>query len=144
MDIRHFARTPAVTCSRTTPIAAVADLMEAHDVGSVVVLDENEAIVGIVTDRDLVVRAMADRRDLDTPVAKVMSENVIWIREDSPVFAAATEMATAGCRRMPVLDSQGTVRGMVSLDDLLVLFARQTDKLAEIIGSEVASPNLQA
>ena len=144
MDVRQVVRTPAVTCSRTTPISEVAGLMEARDVGSVVVLDEDGAIVGIVTDRDLVVRAMADGRDLQTPVAKVMTENVIWMREDSPVFVAATEMATAGCRRMPVLDPQGTVTGMVSLDDLLVLFVRQTDKLAEVIAGEAASPNVAA
>jgi signal-transduction protein with cAMP-binding, CBS, and nucleotidyltransferase domain len=83
---------------------------------------------------------MAEQRGLDTPVSKVMSEDVVFLREDATLFAAATEMATAGCRRMPVLDEAGTVMGLVALDDLLVTFARQTDKLSEAIASEIAHP----
>jgi signal-transduction protein with cAMP-binding, CBS, and nucleotidyltransferase domain len=141
MDLHPFVRTPAVTCMRETPIGKVARLMEAHGVGSVVVMDQDEQLAGIVTDRDLVTRARAEQRGLDTPVSKVMSEDVVFLRDDATLFAAATEIATAGCRRMPVLDKTGMVMGLVTLDDLLVVFARQTDKLSEAIASEIAHPS---
>jgi signal-transduction protein with cAMP-binding, CBS, and nucleotidyltransferase domain len=140
MDLHSFSLVPPVTCSLETPVLEVAQLMDAHNVGSVIVLDDEGRLAGIVTDRDLVVRAMADGRDSDTPVTKVMTSDVLWLREDTPLFAAATEMATAGCRRMPVLDAQSRVTGLVSLDDLLTVFARQTEKLAEVVSSEIANP----
>ena len=140
MDLHPFVRTPAVTCTREAPIGEVARLMEAQGVGSVVVMDQDEHLAGIVTDRDLVIRAMAEQRGLGTPVSKVMSEDVVFLRDDATVLAAATEMATAGCRRMPVLDETGIVMGVVALDDLLVVFARQTDKLSQAIASEIAHP----
>jgi len=137
MEVRHFARTPAVTCTLETALSVVARLMDDHDVGSVVVVDDDGRIAGIVTDRDLVVRALAAGLDPDTPVTKVMTSDVLWIRDDTSLFAAATEMATAGCRRMPVLDGHARVIGMITLDDLLTVFARQTAKLAEVVVSEL-------
>jgi signal-transduction protein with cAMP-binding, CBS, and nucleotidyltransferase domain len=127
-----------------TPISAVARMMEANDVGSVIVLDDDERLAGIVTDRDLVVRAMADGRELETPVAKVMTSDVIWLRDDASLFAAASEMSTAGCRRIPILDQHSHVTGVIALDDLLTVFAQQTDKLAHVIGAEIANPNISA
>jgi CBS-domain-containing membrane protein len=70
-----------------------------------------------------------------------MTSDVLWLRDDTPMFAAATEMATAGCRRMPLLDDEGRVAGMITLDDLLTVFARQTEKLAQVVGSELAIPH---
>lgn len=142
MDLHNFGHTPAITCSLATPIADVAGLMDTHNVGSVIILDDDGQLAGIVTDRDLVVRAMADSRDPSTSVAKVMTSDVLWLRDDMPLFAAATEMAAAGCRRMPILDADARVTGLIALDDLMTVFARQTEKLAEVVGSEIANPNL--
>ncbi len=139
MELQRFGRAPAIACTAVTPISEVAVLMDTHDVGSVVIVDEDGRLSGIVTDRDLVVRAMADGRDPSTAVSKVMTSDVLSLREDTPLFAAATEMATAGCRRMPVVDEQARVTGMITLDDLLTVFARQTEKLAEAVSSEMAS-----
>ena len=142
MDLRSLGHAPPVTCSLDTPVSEVAGLMDTQNVGSVIVLDDDGRLAGIVTDRDLVVRAMADGRDPDTAVAKVMTSDVLWLREDTPLFAAATEMATAGCRRMPILDVRARVTGLIAPDDLLTVFARQTEKLAEVVSSEIANPNL--
>jgi CBS domain-containing protein len=138
MNLQEFTQTPAITCSPETSLAEVASLMERRDVGSIVVLDERGALAGIVTDRDLAVRGLAHGRVGDTRVAEIMTPNVIFLREDADVFAAATEMATAGCRRMPVLDLHGHLTGVIALDDLLTMFARQTDKLAGVVAAEMA------
>lgn len=137
MNLHEFLHTPAITCAPDTSLADVATLMDRHEVGSIVILGTDGRLAGMVTDRDLALRGLAKRREPDTPVAEIMTEPVVFIREDATVFAAATEMATAGCRRMPVLDMNGQVIGIVSLDDLLTLFARQTDKLAEIAAAEM-------
>lgn len=136
MNLHEFIHTPAVTCTPDTTLAEAAALMEANDVGSLVVVDHGKP-VGIVTDRDLTIRGMARRREPDTPIEEIMTPRVVFLREDASVFAAATEMATAACRRMPVLDMNGKIIGVVSLDDLLTLFARQTDKLAEAVSAEM-------
>jgi CBS domain-containing protein len=118
-------------------VADVAHLMESNDVGSVVVTDEAGHLLGIVTDRDLAIRALGRRREPDTPVDEVMTPNVSFLRADANLFAAATEMTTAGCRRMPVVDEDGRITGVISLDDLITVFARQTDKLAETVAAEM-------
>jgi signal-transduction protein with cAMP-binding, CBS, and nucleotidyltransferase domain len=137
MNLHDFIQMPAVICSPKETLVGVARLMEANDVGSVVVIDSGAHIVGIVTDRDLAIRALAHRRTPDTRVDKIMTPNVTFLREDADVFTAATQMATSGCRRMPVVDAEGHTKGVVSLDDLLTLFVRQTDKLAEIATAEM-------
>jgi signal-transduction protein with cAMP-binding, CBS, and nucleotidyltransferase domain len=139
MDLQRFGHAPPVACGTATPISDVAVLMHTHNVGSVVVLDDDGRLAGIVTDRDLVIRAMADGRDPNTAVSNVMTSDVLSLRADTPLFAAATEMATAGCRRMPVVDEQARVTGMITLDDLLTVFARQTEQLAQAVSSEIAS-----
>jgi signal-transduction protein with cAMP-binding, CBS, and nucleotidyltransferase domain len=137
MNLHEFMHTPAVTCSRDTGVADVARLMETNDVGSVVVLEADGQLAGIVTDRDLAIRVVGRRHEPDTPIREIMTPNVVFLREDTNLFAAATEMATAHCRRMPVIGADGRIRGVVSLDDLLTLFARQTDKLAEAVAEEM-------
>jgi signal-transduction protein with cAMP-binding, CBS, and nucleotidyltransferase domain len=140
MNLHEFMHTPAITCSVETTLTEVAHLMDLHDVGSVVVLDAHSQLAGIVTDRDLAIRAVGQRREPGAPVREIMTGNVTFLREDTNVFAAATEMVSAHCRRMPVIGMDGTVKGVVSLDDLLTLFARQTDKLAEAVAAEMPNP----
>jgi hypothetical protein len=111
MNLHEFMHTPAATCSRETTATQVAQLMETSDVGSVVVLDAAGQLAGIVTDRDLAIRAVGHRREPDTPIQELMTPNVVFLRDDTNVFAAATEMATAQCRRMPVIGRDGHVKG---------------------------------
>jgi CBS domain-containing protein len=143
MNLTEFMHTPAVVCPPTATLVDVSRLMASNDVGSVVITDVEGGLAGIVTDRDVAIRGMAHRREPDTPIAELMSPTVVFVREDANVFAAATEMVSAGCRRMPVLDAQGHVKGVIALDDLLTLFARQTDKLAEVVAVEAPRPVMQ-
>ena len=67
----------------------------------------------------------------DTAVHAVMTREVEWAGEDIDVFEAATKMVERGCRRLPLLDVGGHLTGIMTLDDLLPLFARQIDKIAD-------------
>ncbi len=139
MDLREFIHSPAVTCRPDTSMSEAAGQMEKYNVGSVIVTDTNGGVVGILTDRDIAIRGVAAERQPRTPVVEVMTKNVIWLREDADVFDAAKQMANVACRRLPVMGADGTLKGVVALDDLMLLFARQTDNLASTVAAESAT-----
>jgi CBS domain-containing protein len=140
MNLHEFIHSPAITCTPATTLADAAAEMDRYNVGSLVVIDVGDQITGILTDRDLVVRGMAKRREPDTPVREVMTPNVVSLREDADPFDAAHQMATSGCRRLPVVGIDGALRGVIALDDLMILFARQTDELAHAVAWSTTSP----
>jgi len=105
------------------PNATVADaaaLMRQLDVGSLPICDGSR-LVGMVTDRDITVRSAADGRDPHlTPVRDIMSSGVAWATEGDPVEEAARIMREHQIRRLPIVDEQHSLVGIVSLGDLAV------------------------
>jgi CBS domain-containing protein len=96
----------------------IAELMRDDDIGSVMVTQGND-LLGVVTDRDLVIRALAEHRDVRSVKAReVMSNGVFCCTEDTPVEAVLAEMADEQVRRVPVLDGAHHLVGVVSLGDL--------------------------
>ena len=94
--------------------------MRKLDVGALPVVKEGK-LKGIVTDRDIAVRAVAESRDLTTTlVDDVMSRDVLSVREDDDIQTAAQVMADRQVRRLPVLDRQGKLIGILSMADLAV------------------------
>jgi signal-transduction protein with cAMP-binding, CBS, and nucleotidyltransferase domain len=138
MDLHEF-RTPAVSCQPGLSLAEAAAKMDSHGVGSLVVVDEGGGIVGIVTDRDIAIRGIAKESPPSTQVSEVMTRDVTSLSEDADLFDVASRMASTECRRMPVVDANGTLTGVVSLDDLMVLFTRQTDHLVQVMAAEQAT-----
>lgn len=141
MEIREVKHRPVITCTPTTSITTAAIRMKEERVGSIVVLDEHERIVGIATDRDLVVRALAEGADGTTPIDRVMSTDVSYVFDNADVCTAATEMAARGIRRLPVLDRRGHLCGLVSFDDLIVGYSEEIDRLARAVRKELATPS---
>lgn len=137
MKLQEFL-TPAVTCRPETSLLEAARLMASSNVGSVVVLGDLDQVIGIVTDRDLALRGLGEQRQPATPVAEVMTRDVVLLREDADLFDASRQMAASECRRLPVMRMDGTLLGIVTLDDLMVLFAHQTDSLANAVAAEIA------
>ncbi len=108
------------------PAAAMA--MRKLDVGSLPVVKEGR-LEGILTDRDIAVRAVAENRDLTTAlVDDVMSRDLATVQEDDDVQAAARLMANRQVRRLPVLDGDGKLTGILAMADLAV--DRQTQQVA--------------
>lgn len=102
-----------------TSLVEAARAMRDHDVGNVLVLDD-VSVRGIVTDRDIVVRAVADGRDpAATVLAQISSEEPVCVTEDDTVDHAVELMRRHAVRRLPVVD-QGQPVGIVSLGDLAV------------------------
>lgn len=106
----------AVDASDT--IQAAASAMASQDVGALLVQTESK-VIGIVTDRDIVVRGLAEGLGLDATVSQVTSDQVVAVAPDDPVAAAVEVMRDAAVRRVPVLDG-GVAVGIVSIGDLAV------------------------
>jgi CBS domain-containing protein len=102
----------------------VARIMKDRDTGVVPVVDGRK-IIGLITDRDIVVRGLADGKDLENArVADLMSRQVRSVREDTPVNEALELMSRAEIRRVPVVNQNDELVGIVSLGDISI----NTDK----------------
>jgi len=99
-----------------------ASFMLSEDAGSMPVSD-GDRLVGMITDRDIAVRGVAKGYGPDTRVSELMSADVICAREEDDVEEVAAKMSKAQVRRMPVIDSNERLCGIVSLGDL----ARESD-----------------
>jgi len=116
------------------PEATLADagkLMKDRNVGDVVVVEYDEPI-GILTDRDLAMAVTVDGAGPQTPVSEVMSRPVVTIREEQGVFNATQYMLGYQIRRLPVVNEDDKLVGIVTLDDMLSLLSRE---LANVIKS---------
>ena len=98
-------------------IREAALVMAAADVGSLPVSD-NDRLVGMVTDRDLVLRANAKGLGVDTPVRDVMTAQIRYCRDDEDVASVAKNMAELGVRRLPVVDRDKRLVGIVALSNI--------------------------
>jgi len=96
-----------------------AAMMAEQDVGALPVCDGSR-LQGMITDRDIAVRAVANGRDADTPVREVMSEDVIWCSEDDGTQDVLERMGQRQIRRIPVVDANRNLVGIVSLGDLAI------------------------
>lgn len=99
-----------------------AKFMLSEDAGSMPVSD-GDRLIGMITDRDIAVRGVALGYGPDTPVSELMTDEIICVREDEDVEEVATKMSRAQVRRLPVLDANERLCGIVSLGDL----SRETD-----------------
>jgi CBS domain-containing protein len=101
-----------------TPLTDVAKLMRDEGIGAVPVV-ENEKLIGMVTDRDIVVRAAAERLDLAQTAARyVMSGGMLYCFSDQSVEEVLDNMGSLQVRRMPVVDRDKRLVGVVSIGDL--------------------------
>jgi len=99
-----------------------ANFMLSADAGSIPVT-EGDRLIGMITDRDIAVRGVAKGHGPETPVRELMTSDIISARDDDDVEEAATKMSEAQVRRLPVIDGQQKLCGIVSLGDL----SRETD-----------------
>jgi CBS domain-containing protein len=102
---------------------AMADL----DVGSLPVCDGRK-LVGMITDRDIAVRAVAEGKSVDTPVSEVMTDDVVWCNETDPVNDVLQQMGDAQIRRIPVIDANRNLVGIVALGDLALEEEEEVDE----------------
>ena len=126
-------------CQTTDSLVRVAQLMKSEDVGAVPVIDSAaKKLVGMVTDRDIVVKGLAaGRSPQDATVREVMTTDVVTCREDEDVSAAVSRMADRKVRRIPVVDRNGMLQGIIAQADIATRVHRDktTGELVEAISA---------
>lgn len=105
------------TASREMSLTEVAKLMREGDMGALPVV-ENGKLVGIVTDRDIVVRAIAEGKDFETKIGDVMTTEVFSAKEDDFIFEAIRLMGDKQIRRIPVINETGELAGIIAIADI--------------------------
>ncbi|HEY4029649.1 MAG TPA: CBS domain-containing protein [Caulobacteraceae bacterium] len=125
-----------VTAKPTDAIKKVANIMKEVDTGAVPVSD-NGKVVGLITDRDIVLRVVAEGGDLNGPVSAVMSEDVQTCREDDNLADAAARMGSNQLRRLVVVNDAGRLVGILSLGDIAQDYgAKKVGQTLEEISAE--------
>jgi len=135
---RVCSRVVATASSHET-IRVAAQRMAAMDVGALVVLEAADGgrPIGVVTDRDIVLRCMAVCLDPDqTEIGGIMTDQVHSVDEDDSVEDALEQMAKAGTRRLVVLGGRGRLAGILSLDDALDVMAEEAGAVRRVLGSQ--------
>ncbi|MBW5480558.1 CBS domain-containing protein [Streptomyces bambusae] len=139
MNVSASMSVPAVSVTSSTTIGEAARQMDVYGVGCLVVT-EGEALCGVVTDRDITVRAVAAGLDPDDPVREVMTSPAVTIDVADDIHAAYRIFRGSAVRRLPVLDGPRVV-GMLTVDDLLMdVFRRVADLLGPIAWSVLEEP----
>ncbi|HHV65889.1 MAG TPA: CBS domain-containing protein [Peptococcaceae bacterium] len=119
MQVKDIMTTDVNFVTTTTTIPDIARVMKQKDIGSVPVLQNNK-VVGIITDRDIVLRVLAENKDYNKVTAgEIMTADPVCINEKEDVDTAAEMMAEYQVKRLPVL-SKGNLVGMLSLGDLAI------------------------
>jgi CBS domain-containing protein len=138
--VEDVISTDIVTAERDTPLATVAALMAENDVGSVIVTDDSgETPIGLITDREIALAVESEPEIGERTAEELVSSDLLTGRSDMTVFEALDEMNDAGIRRLPIVDEDGTLTGIVTLDDLLVLLGGNLGTAAELIATQTSS-----
>jgi CBS domain-containing protein len=126
-----------------TPISEVAQLMESENVGSLPVL-EGDALAGIVTDRDIVVRAIAKGKDpRGMPVREVTSRELVTVYAEDDLASALEKMAHEQVRRLPVVDEENRLVGVLAQADVALEAKEKTvGEMVEEISKSPTGPRL--
>ncbi|MBA2642166.1 MAG: CBS domain-containing protein [Actinobacteria bacterium] len=129
--------------SPDTPLSQVAELMESEDIGAIPILDGDQ-LAGMITDRDIVIRAVAKGKDpRGMPAREISSRDVVTVRPDSNLSEALELMAGHQVRRLPVVDEDNRLLGVVSQADI-ALGAREkaVGEMVEEISKPPEGPRL--
>jgi CBS domain-containing protein len=105
------------TASREMTLREVARLMREGDMGAMPIVEDGK-LIGIVTDRDIVVRAIAEGRDASTRIGDVMTTEIFSVKPDDFAFEAIRLMGDKQIRRVPVINEAGELAGIIAMADI--------------------------
>ena len=141
MSVGEYCNREVVITKRDTEIDEAAKLMRKFHVGDLVVVDSSAGMqrpIGIVTDRDLVVRILAKDEPLEeVTVGDVMGSELHTAQESDELWSTLDRMRQLGVRRMPVVDEKGGLVGILTADDVLELLTEGMSDLVQLIAREI-------
>jgi CBS domain-containing protein len=141
MNVGQLMTRVVETCRSGDNLAVAAAKMWDHDVGCLPVLGDDDRIVGMITDRDICMAGYIQGRQLiQIPVAAAMSKELYSCRAEDALIEAEETMRSHQIRRLPVVDGNGAVVGLISLNDL----AREAERQAGRRGRELTGQEVNA
>lgn len=124
-----------MTAETDTPLPTIAAEMKTEDVGAVVVVEDDKPL-GVVTDRKIAL-ALGEMENLEEKTASdLMSENLVAGLNNMSIYDAIKQLGEENIRRLPVVDEDGELVGIVTLDDIIVLLGEELQDTAEIIKAQ--------
>ena len=143
MSAGEYCNRDVVVVEKTESVREAINLMRSNHVGDVVVVEmrENASIpLGILTDRDIVMEILAEDVDLESVnVGDVMSDQLVTITEETKLLDVIKLMRMKGVRRLPVVNKQGELQGILSVDDILELIVEQLSDIVGIVSNEITN-----
>lgn len=140
MPAGHLGPDEVVTAQPDDSVEQISDQLESENVGAIVVT-EDDAPVGMVTDRNVALSVGDDGDVASRPVEEIMTEDPATIHEGDEAMEISQTIDEAEVRRLPIVDEDGTLTGIVTLDDLVATIGEQLDNVADTIKAQ--SPNYQ-
>ncbi|MDH5392490.1 MAG: CBS domain-containing protein [Gammaproteobacteria bacterium] len=136
----EYCKREVTIIGRGDSITKAAKLMREHHVGDVLVVDcknGERTPVGILTDRDIVIKVLAEDLDLHLITSEdIMSFKLVTVKEDDDLMATIKRMRLYGIRRMPVVNSRGGLVGVLAVDDILDIITEQLIDIDQLIANE--------
>lgn len=140
MLVKDLCTQDVATIDADANIRHAAAQMAEQNVGSLVIVNENGTPHGFLTDRDITTAVVAQGMDVDqTTVKEVMAHPVVSIRESAEMEMALNCM-TFGMRRIPVVNEEDRLVGVISLDDFLLMYSREFDHVRRVLQKELNLP----
>lgn len=119
MKVKECMCNKVFSCTPSTTVYDAAKIMQTNHVGCIPVCDNENCMVGVITDRDVVLRCIAsDKNVKDTSVSEIMTTNVWTCKPEDEISNAQRKMGSEQIRRLPVVNNEGKVIGMLTLGDL--------------------------
>ncbi len=136
MPVQDYCQQSVSTALPGETLRAAAHRMESEGVGSLVVVEEDK-LVGVLTDRDIALHALADGHDPDdTPVQSALRRRAVTIAGDAGLGEALDLMRSRRLRRLPVVDAKGRGAGIIAADDVVRLLAEEITALARVSAAQ--------
>ena len=137
MNVHEIMTHDPACCNKEASAQDAAKLMVENDCGEIPVVDSEGGLVGVVTDRDICCRVVAEGKSPDTRVEDIMTQSVVTVTPDTEVDACCSTMESNQVRRVPVIDDDGKCCGMVSQAD--IARSGSDAKTAELV-EEISKP----
>ena len=138
MTISKISNHKVITLSTDKTVLDVARLMREKNIGNVIIVNDENQPVGIITDRDITIKIVADEISPNQMlVSDVMSSDLLVLKEYQTIQEALDMMSAKGVRRAPVVNESNNLTGIVSSDDLALLVADEIESYGKLIRKQV-------
>jgi len=141
MQVRELMTTDPACCTPESTVREAADLMRQHDCGCIPIIErDSKRLVGVVTDRDIVCRGVAEGRGVGIQVRRIMTADPQACHPEDDIAAVEQIMMQAQVRRVPVVDERGDCVGMISQADLALSDRKASDNEIGRVVERISEP----